>query len=264
MKTHSILSFIIALNILILSPVMGQNIGETALDFSIELLDGNTYNLADQQGKVVVIFFLGNQCPYCVSAAPNIESEIYDKYSGRNDFSMIGIDTWAQSSARLPGFKSSTEVTFPLGVDGSSVASNYGTTYDKLAVIDKDGILVHKTSSGGASGDISNAVDEVNKALAKMATSIDDGINNKFVSLSQNYPNPASEKTTIRYSLKEAGNVNLVVYDVTGKIILTLVSENKNIGEHEVTLNSSNLKSGIYYYQLKADDVVQTRRMMVR
>ena len=264
MKTITFLSLIIALNIMISSPAIGQDIGKAAPVFSVKLLDGSTYNLSDHQGKVVVIFFLGNQCPNCVSAAPKIESEIYAKYSGRNDFSMVGIDTWAQSSARLPAFKSSTEVSFPLGVDGSSIASNYATSYDKLAVIDKDGILVHKTSSGGANGDIGNTVEEVNKALAKMATSIDDEINNKSVSLSQNYPNPASGKTTISFTLKEAGNVNLVVYDVTGKIISTLVSENKNIGEHEVSFNTTNLNSGIYYYQLKAGDVVQTRRMMVR
>lgn len=264
MKTITILSLIVSFNILTFHTISGQNIGETAPDFSIQLLDGSTYNLDDQQGKVVVIFFLGNQCPYCISAAPNIESEIYDKYKGRNDFSLIGIDTWAQSSAKLPGFKSSTGVAFPLGVDGSSIASNYGTSYDKLVVIDKDGVLVHKTSSGGANGDISKAVDEVNKALAKMATSIEDVINDKSVVLLQNYPNPASNETSITFNLRKDSYVDLIVYDVTGKIISSLVSEQKNIGEHTVMFNVSNLKSGIYYYQLKAEDIVKTRRMMIR
>jgi peroxiredoxin len=258
------ITFLFIFSILVAFQAKPQEVGKAAPDFSLETLSNGTYKLAEQSGKVVVIFFLGNQCGNCRSAAPNIQTKIFDTYSGRDDFSMIGIDTWGQSSARLPGFKSATGVTFPLGVDGSSVAQSFGSNYDKLAVIDKNGVLVHKTSSGGANGDIDNALEKIVEALDIMATSIDDEFNKKSAFLSQNYPNPVSGETTISFNLKEKSYVDLIIYDITGKIVSTLVSEERALGNHEITFNASTLNSGIYYYQLNAGDYTQTRRMMVR
>lgn len=81
--------------------------------------------------------------------------------------------------------------------------------------------------------------------------------------LEQNYPNPFNPSTTIRYSIPESGNVQLKVYDIIGNEIATLVSEEKPIGTYEITWYAEGLPSGVYFYQLKADSFVETKKMIL-
>ncbi len=90
-------------------------------------------------------------------------------------------------------------------------------------------------------------------------------------SLSQNYPNPFNPTTTIEYtipSLKKENfpslqNVQLKIYDVLGKEITTLVNEAKKPGTYQAIIDASNLASGIYYYQLKTNGFIETKKMIV-
>lgn len=89
------------------------------------------------------------------------------------------------------------------------------------------------------------------------------GIPNQYT-LKQNYPNPFNPTTTIGYSLPLDSRVNLIVYDVTGKEIISLVTnEQKAAGYYATTFNASNLSSGIYYYRLIAGDYKETKKMML-
>ena len=73
----------------------------------------------------------------------------------------------------------------------------------------------------------------------------------KKFALLQNYPNPFNPKTTIKYAVPQSGSVSLVVYDVLGKEIATLLSnEQMEIGEHEVQFDASQFPSGVYFYRL--------------
>ncbi len=71
-------------------------------------------------------------------------------------------------------------------------------------------------------------------------------------SLAQNYPNPFSVKTTIGYSIKEAGFVRLAIYDISGREIKSLVREVMPAGKHTVNVELNDLAPGVYFYQLKA------------
>ena len=84
-------------------------------------------------------------------------------------------------------------------------------------------------------------------------------------SLFQNYPNPFNPSTIISYQLPKAGNVTLKVYDVLGREVATLVDEYRNAGSYNVqfTMNNVQLSSGIYFYQLKACDFVETKKMLL-
>jgi hypothetical protein len=69
-------------------------------------------------------------------------------------------------------------------------------------------------------------------------------------SLQQNYPNPFNPVTRIKFQLKNAGVVNLAIYDMLGRELETLVNEELKPGTYEVNFNGENLSSGIYYYKL--------------
>jgi hypothetical protein len=87
-------------------------------------------------------------------------------------------------------------------------------------------------------------------------------IPNEF-SLSQNYPNPFNPTTHIRYSLQEDGFVTLKIYNALGSEIQTLVSGNVNAGVHEVNFDGSKLSSGIYFYELRQNNKVITKKMIL-
>ena len=86
-------------------------------------------------------------------------------------------------------------------------------------------------------------------------------------SLSQNYPNPFNPSTSIQYAISSRQFVSLKVYDVLGEEIATLVNEEKPAGNYEIdfqsTVGSLQLASGIYYYQLRSGDYVETKKMMM-
>jgi acetylornithine deacetylase/succinyl-diaminopimelate desuccinylase-like protein len=82
-------------------------------------------------------------------------------------------------------------------------------------------------------------------------------------SLGQNYPNPFNPSTKIEYKIPEAGLVSLIVYDVLGKEVATLVNEEKAVGNHNVTFNADNLPSGVYFYTIKAEKFINTKKMVL-
>ncbi len=81
--------------------------------------------------------------------------------------------------------------------------------------------------------------------------------------LKQNYPNPFNPSTTIKYSIAKASFVTLKIYDILGKEVATLVNDTQKQGEYEVHFNAKNLASGMYIYQIKADNFVSSKKLML-
>jgi hypothetical protein len=87
------------------------------------------------------------------------------------------------------------------------------------------------------------------------------GIPQKF-SLSQNYPNPFNPSTKIDFDLPKDAKVSLNIYDMTGRLVSTLINnETYTVGYHTVQFNASSLSSGTYFYRISAADNVQTKKM---
>lgn len=81
--------------------------------------------------------------------------------------------------------------------------------------------------------------------------------------LYENYPNPFNPSTVISYQLPIGGNVMLKVFDVLGNEIATLVDEYKSAGKYEDEWNAVEFPSGVYFYQLKAGGLIQTKKMIL-
>jgi|WetSurMetagenome_2_1015567.scaffolds.fasta_scaffold92504_2 hypothetical protein len=81
--------------------------------------------------------------------------------------------------------------------------------------------------------------------------------------LCQNYPNPFNPTTTIGFSLPKTDFVNLIVYDITGKVVSRLLNENKSAGKYEISFDGGQLSSGIYFYKLSTSTYSDVKRMIL-
>jgi len=82
-------------------------------------------------------------------------------------------------------------------------------------------------------------------------------------SLSQNYPNPFNPTTKIKFAMQKAGDAKVIVYDVMGREVQTLVNERLQAGTYETSFDGSALNSGVYFYKLITDGFSETKRMIL-
>ena len=81
--------------------------------------------------------------------------------------------------------------------------------------------------------------------------------------LEQNYPNPFNPTTTIGFGIPEKGNVRLSILNILGEEVRVLLNEEKESGYHSVDFSASGLPSGVYFYQLKAGNFIDTKKMIL-
>ncbi len=81
-------------------------------------------------------------------------------------------------------------------------------------------------------------------------------------SLEQNYPNPFNPSTTINYSLPKVTDVKITIYNSLGAKVKTLVNSRQSAGTYNVTFDASSLASGVYFYQIKADNFQKINKML--
>lgn len=86
--------------------------------------------------------------------------------------------------------------------------------------------------------------------------------------LNNNYPNPFNPETTISFSLAEASNVQIEIFDARGRKVKTLINKEFNHGNHAITWNAKDdngreLSSGMYFYRMKTNTKIETRKMLL-
>ncbi len=170
----------------------------------------------------------------------------------------------------LPAWDYVVEVT-PAG-DGKTVVASFEADLSGLgggaAVVFASGFLNPADNNDGAafglfaalpSGDVMElpAVGGDDEALAKQTNEL---IPNSYA-LNQNYPNPFNPATTISFSLPNAADVSLRIYNVLGQEVETIVDGPMEAGQHQVTFDATNLSSGMYFYRLKSGSFTETRKM---
>jgi xylan 1,4-beta-xylosidase len=138
---------------------------------------------------------------------------------------------------------------FNLSTMTEAGAGDYEMQFETLPyTLSRSGITELGTFSVGAFGPITGV-------------DTDDAIPLTF-SLEQNYPNPFNPSTTIHYSLANDSKVSIIVYDILGRKVTTLVDDYSKAGNYTVEWNP-NVASGIYLYRMVTNDFIQTRKMML-
>lgn len=238
---------------------IAQNVGETAPDFTLKTLTNQDYKLSDNRGKVILVFLVGYGCPFCIASAPTVKSTIIDAFSSSTKFQSVVIDTWNGSTSAVQNFKNSTGLPGIFLQNGGSVATSWSTTYDRLVVIDAEGVMTFKGSSA-ASSDANSAKQAVQTAINKIVTSTTEIEDNGF-QVEQNYPNPFSDKSKIEFNLPEAETVSFNITDITGKVAHQ-ISRFYPAGNNSIEIDGSDLSKGIYFYRLNAGKRAWTGKMI--
>ncbi len=81
--------------------------------------------------------------------------------------------------------------------------------------------------------------------------------------LSQNYPNPFNPTTLISFDIAKQSIVKLVVYDILGRVVKTLVDEMKSPGNYKIRFDASMLTSGVYFYRITADNFTDSKKLLL-
>lgn len=143
----------------------------------------------------------------------------------------------------------------------SLAAPNGNDLYGMSFVNENTGWLVgiwgtiYKTTNGGGQG-FTIGVNQISSEIP-----------GKFL-LSQNYPNPFNPVTKIVFNVPsnlngQLSDTRLDIFDVSGKLIETLVNQNLSAGIYEVNWNADNFPSGVYFYTLKSNHYSETKRMVL-
>jgi photosystem II stability/assembly factor-like uncharacterized protein len=189
-------------------------------------------------------------------------------YSGLNDFSVINKDTlWGCGGVAYSGHEKgviykttnggtnwgyqipdTNLVKFHLYALSSFVNKNIGWEYIYY-IQDSGG--VHTTVGGSDTTYFTNIKEQITN------------VSSDFV-LYQNYPNPFNPISSIKYKVSRRADLKIIVFDITGKEIITLINKKQSSGIYEVKFDGSNLPSGIYFYSLFADGIrVDTKKAIL-
>jgi hypothetical protein len=185
--------------------------------------------------------------------------------------------TWTKSSShpsirykwKIRKYGTSTEVSCNSNNNGSdSVITLRNSLLDSIAM-----------GFGGISDTISciwrvfsyNGMDSLSSQNQYLVYLIRHVIGIKIISSSvpgefnlfENYPNPFNPSTKIRYDLPKGCFVEIVLYDVLGNIVETLVNEKQRPGTYEVTFNGEKYASGIYFYKITAGGFTNVKKMVL-
>lgn len=83
------------------------------------------------------------------------------------------------------------------------------------------------------------------------------------LNVSQNFPNPFANQTTVQFSLKETAEVSYKVLDLNGKVVAQNNEGNTIAGDHQITIDGSSFANGVYYLNIKAGESTVTRKIVV-
>ncbi|MBT8382156.1 MAG: T9SS type A sorting domain-containing protein, partial [Ignavibacteria bacterium] len=180
-------------------------------------------------------------------------------------FSMPPVPPQGGFDARLAGdyrLSESDEVTielhssaYPVSVTLTNLKDKDGYGYVLKEIVDGAEIESHRVVEG-------NEIVILNKEVTLLKLEKQQALPTQY-SLEQNYPNPFNPSTIIEFSLPEAANAKLTIYNALGQKVDELVNTNLDAGYHSYSWDASNVATGIYIYKLTADKFVSVKKMLL-
>ncbi|MCW8816788.1 MAG: T9SS type A sorting domain-containing protein, partial [Ignavibacteriaceae bacterium] len=164
-----------------------------------------------------------------------------------------------------------TDVYMALSKDGGGSFINFKVSENWFAITPDNyighyiGVSAHNNIVRPVWTRIDNDYPSLWTAIVDSVTAVEnisDQVSLSKFELYQNYPNPFNPSTIIKYSIPELKFITIKVFDVLGNEIAELVNEVKPAGEYEVEFNAKALTSGIYFYQLKVGNHLETKKML--
>jgi len=184
----------------------------------------------------------------------NISNEIYTYDNIGNPLSWT-VETWSNNDWQKIGKDSLLYDCYGNCIHGESFKYINGDW-----VPYRDGFLAWYNNHRDCIG-VSGSI--VNIDYMTFTSVTNDKLNPVSFNLQQNYPNPFNPSTTINYSLPQAGNISLTVYNAIGSKVATLVNEYKPAGNYSIQFNGSNLASGIYLYTLESGTFSAVKKLIL-
>jgi hypothetical protein len=212
------------------------------------------------------LFGIEEYNPARIACDPNHADALYVTTWAYLARSFDGGDEWEYFATPSPNnvpivCDPNTAGTFYIGSVGSGVfkSDDFGETFEDITgdlgnlnvnclEIDIDGRLLAGTDNGVYVNDVTLGIDDDSPAPERFA-------------LRQNYPNPFNASTRISFTIPEAARVILVIYDLLGREVRTLIDKRMEAGESSVLLDASDLSSGVYFYRLRTGEFADTRRL---
>ena len=130
--------------------------------------------------------------------------------------------------------------------------------YYLIDFLNKNNGWAHHTNNKGVHTTVGGNDTTIYTSISNNITTL-----SKEFTLYQNYPNPFNPVSSIKYQVLRSADIKLIVYNISGKEITTLVNKKQNSGEYSVKFDGSNLSSGGYFYTLFVDGVrIDTKKML--
>ncbi|MBU0712326.1 tandem-95 repeat protein [bacterium] len=170
---------------------------------------------------------------------------VSQKCSGTVQLTFTGTGDLSDEQIRLVDIQTRDILNLPINA----------VTHHQISRADEQSLYLLKLLSGSES--------QIEEMIKEVLTAYPEDY-----SLMQNYPNPFNATTTIRFSIIKPGDVSIVVYDLRGYKVKTLIQKSMNLGYHEVRWDGLNeagkqLGSGVYLYAIQAGDFHRVRKMIL-
>ncbi len=229
---------------------------------------GNGFNVVNDEMlySIDAAFYTGSD----VGAGLEMNAQLLDPNT--SDFSPLAESSY--TTVTQSDLSAGGEAHFVHFIFNPPVALTAGTDY--LAVVQHFGGVVLEVGGSGTSAAQTSFLYQSSDAtwyyvtqtpMVRMNFTQNVGIDGTTVrngvGLGQSFPNPANTAATVSYSLDNAAQVGLNLYDINGKLVRTLVNGNVAAGNHRVDINTADLQEGVYFYTLTTDKFTATKRMTV-
>ena len=183
----------------------------------------------------------------------------------------VGDEVVAYADGMVVGATKVVDLDMPVVITAWGGYSSYDINLDGFAV--GDAIDLRLYSHGlGKEVSLSTNLDYATYGESALSSGsvemVEEGSVPVSFDLMQNYPNPFNPTTTISFAVPEAGHVSVGIYDITGRLVSSLIDQNMAPGSYDVTwdgtdLTGAHVSAGMYIYSLQAEGVTLTRKMVL-